>query len=122
MLLVLNEKRLSPRASIKTRVILEDEFGQGFLYLMSSNISVSGIFVEAPPLFKNGTRLMLSFLLEENKEPLRFVGEVARYTLPQKGPGRRRKDAVTGMGIHFINSTSDQIRSIENFIYSQNEK
>ena len=57
MLLALNEKRLSPRKQIETRVILEDEFGEGFIYFKASDISVSGIFVEAPAIFKNKTRL-----------------------------------------------------------------
>ena len=42
-----SEKRISPRKTLKTRVVFEDEFSEGFLTFLSTDISLSGIFIES---------------------------------------------------------------------------
>lgn len=114
----LKEQRISPRKNLRTRVVFEDEFNEEFLYFLSTDISLSGIFIESDIPLKEHTRIFLKFSLYEGDEPLRITGEVARMSREKRGPGRRRKKRPPGVGIRFIGLSLENLKKIERFIHS----
>lgn len=113
------EKRISPRKSIRTRVVLEDEFGEGFFYFLSTDVSLSGIFIESPLKLQPKTKVFLKFSLFEGDEPLSLVGEVARVVGGMPGRDaihRVSKQSKKGIGIRFVGLSPEELKKIEGFL------
>lgn len=109
-------QRISPRKSFRTRVVFEDEFSEEFLYFLSTDISLSGIFIESNIPLKHLTKLFLKFSLYEGEKPIQVTGEVTRIMEPKRGRGRRKKKASVGVGIRFLGLDHDDLKRIEKFI------
>ena len=104
---------------MKTRVIFEDELSEGFLYFLSTDISVSGIFIVSAIAFQPGTKVLLKFSLYEGDEPVCVTGEIARYMGERRGRGRRpKKKRSIGIGIRFLGLKPEDLKRIEAFIHS----
>ena len=105
------EKRIYPRKTLRTKVIFEDESGEGFIYFYSTDLSLGGLFLESDIPLKIGTRVFLSFNLGEGKPLLRATGQVVRVeretggTLP-----------VVGMGVQFADLPEEAKRSVQDYI------
>lgn len=112
------EQRISPRKNLRTRVVFEDEFGEGFLYFMSTDISHSGIFIESDITLLERTKALLKFSLYEGDKPIRVTGEITRIMGEKRGPGRRPKRQKQGIGIRFIGLDVDDLKKIDDFIRS----
>lgn len=112
----IQEQRISPRKSLKTRVVFEDEFNEEFLYFLSTDISLSGIFIESSILLRERTKLFLKFSLYEGDDPIQVTGEVARIMAVRRGRGRRKKNQKIGVGIRFIGLKAEDLRKIEEFV------
>ena len=49
------ERRLHPRREYRTRIVFEDEFGDGLFYVNSADISMGGIFLASDVPLRLGT-------------------------------------------------------------------
>ena len=107
------ERRLFPRKNLRSRVVFEDETGEGFIYFYSTDLSVGGIFFESDVPLKLGTQVFLSFSLRDGERPLRVTGQVVRIE-HEKGTGF----VVLGVGIKFLDLPEDTRRIIESFVNS----
>ncbi|MFH1830513.1 MAG: PilZ domain-containing protein [Pseudomonadota bacterium] len=103
----MKERRLFPRKSLRTKVVFEDEFGDGLFYVWSEDISEGGIFLASDIPVKLGTFLYLSFVLPTHKRPIRVTGEVIRLSAPG------------GMGIRFVGLSDIARKRLEDFISDQ---
>ncbi len=102
-----SEKRIHPRKTLRTQVVLEDEFGEGFIYFYTTDISLGGLFIESEIPLKLGTKMFLSFSLGPTEAPIRTTGEVVRLEkLAPTYPG------VSGLGIRFIDLGSTDHEAI----------
>ena len=86
------ENRISPRKHLRTRVIFEDELSEEFLYFHSTDISISGIFIESRIPLQEKTQMFLKFSLHEGEAPISVTGEVARFM--------ERQDVVSELRCH----------------------
>lgn len=111
-----HEMRISPRKALKTRVIFEDEFGEGFLYFLSKDISLSGIFVESELHFSEGAKVFLKFSLHEDDEPIQVTGEITRLDERLHARGRRPRSFHPGLGIRFLGIAHHDLARVEAFI------
>jgi len=104
------EKREFPRHTLRTRVVLEDERGEGFIYFYATDISRGGLFIESEIPLKIGTKIFLSFTLQDNEEPIRTTGEVVR--MEKLAPSYT---GISGMGIRFLDLDSQDRQRLETF-------
>lgn len=109
----MREKRLDIRRPSRLKVVFEDEFGKGLIYLYSKDISVGGLFLEATPPLKLGAHLFLSFILPGKKRPIRTTGEVVRFVEHDfKGREKVRRDA----GIRFLDIDFKGLKQLTDFM------
>lgn len=112
------ENRVSPRKNLSVSVIFEDEFSEEFLYFISTDISISGIFIESAIHLQDKTQMFLKFSLREGEPPIQVTGEVARFMEPRRGRGRRKKKSRLGIGIRFKGLKPEDLKKIEEYINS----
>lgn len=105
------DRRLNGRRPWRSKIIFEDEFGHGLIYLYSKDISLGGIFLENPPPLRMGAQLLLSILLPGNKRPLKVTGQVVRFVEHDMAAKVRN-----GMGIRFIDMDPDTRRRLTSFV------
>ncbi|MDP2600443.1 MAG: PilZ domain-containing protein [Deltaproteobacteria bacterium] len=117
MLISAEEKRLSLRRKWRAKIVFEDEFGEGILYLYSKDISLGGLFLETPPPLKLGAHLFLSFLLPGEKRPLKMTGQVVRLVDHDKGGGLH-----TGAGIRFTDLDMKTFKILSGFVRESSKK
>ncbi|MBI2082116.1 MAG: PilZ domain-containing protein [Deltaproteobacteria bacterium] len=91
------EKRIYPRKQLRTRVIFEDETGEGFVYFYTTDISMGGLFFESDVPLKLGTKVFLSFSLHEGDPLIRATGQVVRVEKESGGASQ-----ILGMGIQYL--------------------
>ncbi len=103
------EKRLHPRRAHRTRVVFEDEFGEGLFYVYSQDVSIGGLFLASDIPVRLGTMMFLSFTLPGHKRPVRVTGEAVRVVDQDSG-------RPTGMGIRFVGLTALAKRRLEGFL------
>lgn len=108
-------QRIAPRKTLKTRVIFEDEFGEDFLYFISTDISTSGLFIQTKLPLKAGTRVFLKFCLYVDDEPIRVAAEIMRQLTKKRGPGRK-KPITPGVGLKFLGLSQKDFKKIERFM------
>jgi len=88
---------------METKVVFEDEFGDGLFYVRSKDISLGGLFLESEIPVRVGTMLFLNFALPGRKRPVRVTGEVMRV-------------AGSGVGIRFVGFTEKAKSKIIKFL------
>lgn len=98
------ERRLYPRKEYRTKVVFEDEFGDGLFYVWSQDFSQGGIFLASAIPVRLGTMLYLSFQLPGHKRPIRTTGEVVR------------KAGEAGMGIRFMGLSELAKKRLDDFL------
>ena len=98
------ERRLHPRKEYRTRVVFEDEFGEGLFYVWSDDFSQGGIFLASDVPMRVGTLLYLSFVLPKHKRPVRVTGEVVRIA------------GKAGMGIRFVGLSDLAMKRLDDFL------
>lgn len=104
------EKRIFPRQVLRTKIVFEDESGEGFIYFYSTDISLGGIFLESDIPLKIGTKVFLSFSLGEGERPLRATAQVVRV---ERESGANL--AVVGMGVQFVDLPETTKSEIQEF-------
>ena len=111
------EKRIFPRAKLRSKVIFEDELGEGFIYFYSTDLSLGGLFLESDIPLKMGTRIFLSFNLGgpgESETMIRTTGQVVRVEREQE-----TGLAVVGMGVRFVDLAEAAKSAIERYLGSK---
>lgn len=98
------ERRLHPRKEFRTKVVFEDEFGDGLFYVWSEDFSEGGVFLASNIPVRVGTLLYLSFVLPSHKRPVRVTGEVVRIA------------GAKGMGIRFVGLSDVARKRLEDFL------
>ena len=98
------ERRLHPRREFRTKVVFEDESGEGLFYVWSEDFSEGGVFLASVIPVKVGTLLFLSFVLTGHKRPVRVTGEVVRIA------------GTKGMGIRFVGLSDLARKRLEDFL------
>ena len=98
------ERRLHPRKEFRTKVVFEDEFGDGLFFVWSQDFSEGGVFLESDVPVRIGTLLYLSFVLPGHKRPVRVTGEVVRIA------------GTKGVGIRFVGLSDLARKRLENFL------
>ena len=106
-----SEKRVYPRKRLRTRVVFEDETGEGFIYFYSTDVSLGGIFLESDIPLKVGTRVFLSFSLGEPGPSVRATGKVVRVERDTGGAL-----PVVGMGVQFVDLPEVARQPIQSFV------
>ncbi|MBF0104761.1 MAG: PilZ domain-containing protein [Deltaproteobacteria bacterium] len=107
--------RISPRKTLQTGVVFEDEFDEDFLYFISSDISISGIFIQSRLPLKAGTKVFLKFCLFVDDKPIRVAAEVMRQIIQKRGPGRK-KPVTPGIGLKFTGLSQEDFKRVEKFM------
>lgn len=105
------DRRLNVRRPWRSKIIFEDEFGRGLVYLYSKDISLGGLYLENPPPLKMGAHLLLSFLLPGKKRPLKVTGQVVRFVEHEMDAKVR-----TGMGVRFVDVDPETRRHLASFV------
>lgn len=106
-------RRLSLRRHWRSKIIFEDEFGDGLIYLYSKDISLGGLFLENPPPLKQGAMALLSFVLPGRKRPLKLTGEVVRFVEHAAGDSAKVR---AGAGVRFVDIDPESFRQLAQFI------
>lgn len=106
------EKRIALRRKWRSKIVFEDEFGEGLIYLYSKDISLGGLFLEGPPPLKMGAQLFLSFVLPGKKRPVKVTGQIVRFV--EHAVGEEKKE--TGAGIRFVDLDVKSYRQLADFI------
>ncbi|MDO8461805.1 MAG: PilZ domain-containing protein [Deltaproteobacteria bacterium] len=111
------EKRLYPRRRLRSRVVFEDEWGEGFIYFYSTDVSLGGIFLESDVPLKQGTKVFLSFKLGDAENPIRATAQVVRLA-------KESADAITifGMGVQFLDLSTEAKEAIADYLGDSSEK
>jgi len=107
--------RISPRKTLRTRVIFVDELKQDFLYFISNDISTSGLFIQTKLPLKAGTKVLLKFCLYVGDDPILVAAEVMRQMKKKRGPGRK-KPVTPGIGLKFLGLSQKDFKKIEEFL------
>lgn len=100
---------MHPRRPYRTRIVFEDEFGDGLFYVYSQDISMGGLFLASDVPLRVGTLLFLSFQLPPHKRAIRITGEVVRRAGEAGEP-------AAGMGVRFVGLTDLARRRLEDFL------
>jgi uncharacterized protein (TIGR02266 family) len=108
------ERRLFARCPLRTRVVFEDEFGEGLFFVYSRDISMGGIFLASSIPVRIGTMLFLSLTVPPYKRPIRITGQVVRVI-------EDSNKQTQGMGVRFI-GLSDAAQEKLNKFFSQTKK
>lgn len=112
----MGEKRLNLRRPWRSKIILEDEFGTGLIYLYSKDISVGGVLLESVPPIKLGSQLFLSFFLPGEKRPLRITGQIVRFV---EHAGADFSRTHSEAGVRFLDLDGPTLRRLSDFIQRQ---
>lgn len=86
-------RRVHERCKYCTRVVFDDEFGEGLFYVNSEDVSLGGMYLSSAIPLKVGTLIFISFHVPPHKRPIRATAEVIRRT------GHAGED---GMGVRFV--------------------
>ncbi len=105
------EKRQHIRGTLRTRVIFEDESGEGFIYFYSTDVSVGGLYFEADVPLRIGTRVFLSFSLKDGGPTIRATGQIARVEKDPTG-----SLPAIGIGVQFIDLPEVAQKLIQDYI------
>lgn len=109
--MIATEKRLALRRKWRSKIVFEDEFGEGIIYLYSKDISLGGLFLEEPPPLSLGAQLFLSFMLPGKKRPLKVTGQVVRLVEHEE------KGALSkGAGIRFVDLDTKTFQQLAAFL------
>lgn len=105
------EKRLFPRRLMNARVIFEDEFGEGLIFLYAKDISQGGVYLTSDIPIKLGSYVFLSFRLPESAIEIRGTGKVVRMVGMEAGDA-----SPSGMGIRFVGLSQKAIQAIQEYV------
>ncbi len=97
----------APRIDLERKISLRFPHFQGFLTEYSSNISITGMFIQSNDPQPPGTILDFEFNLIDGLKLIRGTGEVIWVRLVDEGP-----ELPTGMGLRFLRLDAESRRLI----------
>ncbi len=102
---------VAPRMAARFMTRLEVKLGgaKDMITCKTANISDSGMLIETDRRYEKGTRINISFHLEDDDRPITGVAEVVRHT--QVG-----RDSVDGIGLRFLSFAGDSQRRFQAFL------
>lgn len=103
------EKRIHPRKAWRTKIVFNDEFGDGLFYVYSEDVSMGGFFLASDIPVRTGSLLFLSFEIPPRKRAVRLTGEVVR-----RAGGISAKNS--GIGIRFVGLPNEVREKLESFL------
>ena len=111
-----SERRVYPRKTLRTKVVFEDENGEGFIYFYSTDVSEGGIFFEHDVPLQKGTRVFLSFRLPD-QQLIRATGEIVRQAnIPQAASSKGQNTGmIVGMGLSFTDLVPEYQKTLRQF-------
>ena len=105
------EKRIFNRKTLRTKVVFEDETGEGFIYFYSTDVSLGGLFLESDIPLKVGTQVFLSFAIGERGPLIRTTARVVRLE-----KGTEESLNVVGMGTQFVDLSKESHEVLEAYV------
>ena len=109
------ERRLFSRTIMRTKVVFDDEFGEGLISLYAEDVSLGGVFLASDIPIKVGSYVFLSFHLPDNKTFIRATGQVVRVASEEVKPGL---DQRKGVGIRFVGLSEESASAIQEYVSS----
>ena len=109
------DRRLFSRKIMRTKVIFDDEFGEGLISLYAEDVSLGGVFLASDIPIRLGSYVFLSFHLPDNKTFIRATGQVVRIASQEVKPGF---DQRSGVGIRFVGLSEESAEAIQNYVTS----
>lgn len=107
------EKRLFARKQFRTKVVFEDEYGEGLISLFAEDLSLGGLFITGNIPIKTGSYVFVSFLIPGYSKKIRATGQIVRVV-------RKSDDLKTvireGLGIRFVGLSKEAIDLIQEFV------
>jgi uncharacterized protein (TIGR02266 family) len=110
------QTRALPRYMARMRV----NFGPDASQLLSEytlNLSTGGVFLETMNLMAEGTPLVVEFVLPHRNIPISCKANVAWVNHPAM---IRNPNLPAGMGIQFLDLSTESIEAIRNYIHDEN--
>lgn len=107
------EKRLFSRKLIRTKVVFDDEFSEGLIYLFTEDISMGGLFISSDIPIKIRSYVFISFYLPGGKTLIRATGQVVRISKKEVSPGVQERQ---GMGIRFVGLSPEASAAIQEYV------
>ena len=104
----MKERRIHRRRPYRTKIIFNDEFGEGLFYVFSEDVSLGGIFLASDIPVRTGALLFLSFHLPNYKRSIQVTGEVVR-----KSSGG---SSSSGIGVRFVGLSETARKRLEEFL------
>lgn len=109
----MKERRLFPRKLMRTKIVFEDEFGDGMVWLHAEDISLGGLFIESDIPIKVGSYVFLSFFLPDSNIKIRATGQIVRAV---KKAGSAELDGRGGLGVRFVGLSSEATKAIQEYV------
>lgn len=104
------ERRIFPRKKGTLRVTFLDEFADGLFYVISGDISLSGIYLDSDVPLQTGTLLRMAFAIPPHKREVVVTGQVVR----QHAQGGR-----SGSGVKFVGLANDALLGLTDYLGSK---
>ncbi len=107
---------VAPRAGLRVLVHLgvEMEDGEELELSQAVNVSTSGMLLQAPSVFRPGTRVRLTFRLPGEARPVTGTAEVVRVSRPDR-------EGVQGFAVRFLGLDDDGAERIGAWLARQGE-
>lgn len=102
------ENRLYSRKIVDMKVVFDDEFGEGLIYVYANNISLGGLFLKTEIPIKIGSYVFLNFELPKTRFKIRATGQIVRASLD--------KEEGVGIGVRFVGLSEEAIKTIEEYL------
>ena len=103
------DRRLFPRRDFRTKVVFENEYGEGIFYLYSVDLSLGGMFLESDVPLEPGSLLFVSFTLPKFKRPLHITAEVVRLI-------ELADESRSGVGIRWLGFNEGVLNKLKEFL------
>lgn len=104
------ERRIFPRKKGNLKVTFLDEFADGLFYVISRDISLSGIYLDSDVPLQTGTLLRMAFAIPPHKREIVVTGQVVR----QNTQGGR-----SGSGVKFVGLANDALLRLTKYLGSK---
>lgn len=102
---------VAPRKAARFLARVEVKLGgaKDLITCQTVNISETGMLIETDRRFEKGTRIHVSFHLEDDERPIVGVAEVVRLT-------NEERDPVQGIGLRFLSFAGDSQRRFQAYL------